>query len=72
MKLRQISRVKPDTKEFQHESTLFHVVPRLPSQMKIWTLYKRSAGRIKFQTDYRIISDVAKRVPIAIQRLKAS
>jgi len=65
MKLKEISRIRLDTKQFQHEDQLFVVEDRPRSQMKIWTLYKR----LKRTTEYRIVSDLEKKIPVAVQRL---
>jgi hypothetical protein len=72
LKLKPITRITLETKQFQNGERLFNVEHRPPERMKVWTLYKRSTGRIKAQVEYRILSDIERQVPIAIQRLKAS
>jgi len=65
MKLKEISRVGPNTKQFQHEDQLFVVEDRPRDRMRVWTLHKRFRG----MTEYRIISDLQRKIPVAVQRL---
>lgn len=64
--MKKVISIKLDTKQFQHDNRLFEITPK--SRKVVWTLYKRFRGNV----DYRVLNDVERQVPVAVQRLKAS
>lgn len=67
--MKKIVRVKPKQTEFEHDNCLFTIEPTKRKQMKIWKLKKRFCPE---PVEYRVLSDIKMKVPVAIQRLKAS
>ena len=64
--MNKVARVKRNATEFQHNNKLFRVC--YTRNKTVWTLYKRFKG----QVTYRILSDIDAKVPVGVQRQKAS
>lgn len=66
MELIKLARVSSKRKVFKLNGQLFTIEHRQRNDMKIWKIYKP----FRRVVEYRVLSDVARKVPVGVQRLE--
>ena len=68
MKLKRIARLKLGATDFKLGGELFEITDTPGKKRTVWMLHKRFKGQVR----YRVLADTRTKVPVAVQRLKAS